>query len=106
MRADAVLRVILNVSLFPQMSLSDAQSASAMSGNRFVKFVGFEDGVPTQFAVRLKNPETVIALQESIKRAMPPDAEQNEEKVSKAVAVSEPAPESASESRSKDLDKD
>lgn len=47
MRADGVLRVILNVNLFAGMSCDVAQ-------DKFVKLVAVEDGKPVNFAIRVR----------------------------------------------------
>ncbi|KAJ1023144.1 hypothetical protein NDA16_003297 [Ustilago loliicola] len=54
MRADGVLRVILNVSLFKGMKCELQE--------KFVRIVAFEDAKPVHYAIKLSNPNNAAAL--------------------------------------------
>lgn len=59
MRSDAVHRLILNVSLFPDMSVTLAQ-------DKFIRFSAFEDGKPRHYTVRTGNPTQGRELHQQI----------------------------------------
>lgn len=65
MRAEGVLRLILNVSLFPGMQVELAQ-------DKFVRFVGLEDGQLIHFALKVSNPAAGTGLFRAIKAQIPP----------------------------------
>lgn len=46
MRADGVLRLILNVSIFPDMK-------AIITGDKYVRFVGVEEGQPMSFLLKV-----------------------------------------------------
>ncbi|PWY97232.1 PH domain-like protein, partial [Testicularia cyperi] len=54
MRADGILRVILNVSLFQGMKCELAE--------KFVRIVAFEDAKPVHYAIKMSNPNNAAAL--------------------------------------------
>jgi len=47
MRADGVLRLILNVSIFPDMK-------AIITGDKYVRFVGVEEGQPMSFLLKVR----------------------------------------------------
>ncbi|CAD6889883.1 unnamed protein product [Tilletia caries] len=64
MRTEGVLRLILNVILFPGMSVELAQE-------KFVRFVAFEDDKLVHFAVRMPQPKVAEELFDTIKSRIP-----------------------------------
>ncbi|KAE8231624.1 hypothetical protein CF326_g3359 [Tilletia indica] len=64
MRTEGVLRLILNVILFPGMSVELAQE-------KFVRFIAFEDGNLVHFAVRMAQPKVAEELFDTIKSRIP-----------------------------------
>ncbi len=64
MRADGVLRVILNVKLFAGMSCQVAQ-------DRFAKLVALEDGKPVHFAIKFGNPNAAHSFCEAVAENSP-----------------------------------
>ncbi|KAG9296516.1 hypothetical protein G9A89_015108 [Geosiphon pyriformis] len=65
MRADAVLRVILNISLFTGMSVQLAAS------EKYVRLNAFENSKPVHLAIKLPSSDLAIQLHESIIHALP-----------------------------------
>jgi len=47
MRTDGVLRLILNVAIFPEMN-------AVITGEKYVRFVGIEDGTPIPFLLKVR----------------------------------------------------
>ncbi|KAF9926860.1 hypothetical protein FBU30_003650, partial [Linnemannia zychae] len=45
MRTDGVLRLILNMSIFPEMNV-------AITGDKYIRFMGFEDGKPLSYLLK------------------------------------------------------
>lgn len=64
MRAEGVLRLILNVALFSGMKVELAQ-------DKFVRFVAVEEGALVHFALRVSNPAAAHALYQAIKTRIP-----------------------------------
>lgn len=64
MRAEGVLRLILNVALFPGMSVEIAQ-------DKFIRFVAMEDGKLQHFAVKVSNGAAGQSLFGAIKHHIP-----------------------------------
>lgn len=54
MRADGILRVILNVHLFKGMKCELAE--------KFIRIVAFEDNKPVHYAIKVSNPNNAVAL--------------------------------------------
>ncbi|RHZ80815.1 hypothetical protein Glove_132g297 [Diversispora epigaea] len=65
MRADNVLRVILNVALFPGMHVERSQE-------KFVRLLAFEGGQLVHLAIKLSNSNTADDLYRAINDAIPP----------------------------------
>ncbi|KAK0550552.1 hypothetical protein OC846_002382 [Tilletia horrida] len=65
MRTDGVLRVILNVTLFPGMSITHAQE-------RFVRFGVYEDGKLVNLALKVSQNKVAEELYETIQSRIPP----------------------------------
>lgn len=63
MRSEAVLRLILNVSLFPGMSVTLAQ-------DKFVRLSAFEDEKLKHFTIRVANAGLGRELYDSIKECL------------------------------------
>lgn len=59
MRSEAVHRLILNISLFPGMSVTLAQ-------DKFVRLSAFEDGKLRHFTMRIQNPQQSKELYDQI----------------------------------------
>ncbi|CAO1627913.1 unnamed protein product [Parajaminaea phylloscopi] len=64
MRAEGVLRLILNVALFSGMSVESAQ-------DKFIRFVAMEDGKLQHFAVRVSNAAAASTLVSTIRHYIP-----------------------------------
>ncbi|KAF9431425.1 hypothetical protein BGZ76_000322 [Entomortierella beljakovae] len=62
MRTDGALRLILNVSIFPEMSV-------AITGEKYVRFIGIEEDQPLPFLLKVKDAAVANGVVESIKRA-------------------------------------
>lgn len=67
MRADSVLKVILNTPLIPQMDVFSGMKSS-LSGEKFVRVTAVEDGKPCQYAFRTGNKETSNELYETLSK--------------------------------------
>jgi Ran-binding protein 3 len=61
MRADAVLRVILNLPLVQNMEVAQGMKSS-LASDKFVRITGFEDKKPHQYALKAANPELAQEL--------------------------------------------
>jgi Ran-binding protein 3 len=61
MRADAVLRVILNLPLVQNMEVAQGMKSS-LASDKFVRITGFEDKKPHQYALKASNPELAEEL--------------------------------------------
>lgn len=89
MRAEGVLRLILNVRLFPGMGVELAQ-------DKFVRFVALEGGegavggVPCHFAVRCSNAAAGRALYDAVKGHIPKAASTEEAKVASGGGTGAP----------------
>lgn len=70
MRADGVLKVILNLPLLPKCEVMSGMNSS-LSGEKFVRVNGIEDGKPFQYALRTANAEASTKLFEQIKKLIP-----------------------------------
>ena len=46
MRTDGVLRLILNISIFPEMNV-------AITGDKYIRFMGVEEGKPVSFLLKV-----------------------------------------------------
>ncbi|KAI1306690.1 hypothetical protein EDD11_004693 [Mortierella claussenii] len=62
MRADGVLRLILNVAIFPDMNV-------VVTGDKYVRFIGIEEGKPISFLLKVKDATVANEVVEGIKRA-------------------------------------
>ncbi|KAG0232710.1 hypothetical protein BGW42_007964 [Actinomortierella wolfii] len=62
MRTDGVLRLILNIAIFPQM-------IPLITGEKYVRFIGIEDKKPIAFLLKVKDSETAQAIVVAIQRA-------------------------------------
>ncbi|GJJ73409.1 Ran-binding protein 3 [Entomortierella parvispora] len=62
MRADGVLRLILNIAIFPDMK-------AIITGDKYVRFVGVEDGQPMSFLLKVKDITEAENVVRSIARA-------------------------------------
>ncbi|EPQ31414.1 uncharacterized protein PFL1_00749 [Pseudozyma flocculosa PF-1] len=60
MRADGILRLILNVSLFPGMKCELQE--------KFVRIVAFEDGNLAHFAIKMSNPTNAVAFMDAVQK--------------------------------------
>uniref|UniRef100_A0A060T9E5 ARAD1D17248p n=1 Tax=Blastobotrys adeninivorans TaxID=409370 RepID=A0A060T9E5_BLAAD len=67
MRADSVLKVILNIPLIPQMDVFSGMKSS-LSSEKFVRVTAVEDGKPCQYAFRTGNKETSNELYETLSK--------------------------------------
>lgn len=47
MRTDGVLRLILNVSIFPEMNVT-------ITGDKYIRFMGVEEGAPLPFLLKVR----------------------------------------------------
>lgn len=65
MRSDAVLRVILNVQLFPGMQCD-------LDQERFIRIAAMEEGGLSHLALKLANASEAAALQEQLHAYIPP----------------------------------
>ncbi|KAF9355914.1 hypothetical protein BGX34_010189 [Mortierella sp. NVP85] len=62
MRTDGVLRLILNVAIFPEMN-------AVITGEKYVRFVGIEDGTPIPFLLKVKDAQVANEVVDNIKQA-------------------------------------
>ncbi|KAG0267982.1 hypothetical protein BGZ95_002685, partial [Linnemannia exigua] len=62
MRTDGVLRLILNISIFPEMNMS-------ISGDKYIYFMGIEEGKPISFLLKVKDAATADEVVQHINRA-------------------------------------
>ncbi|KAF9974239.1 hypothetical protein BGZ65_008837, partial [Modicella reniformis] len=62
MRADGVLRLILNVSIFPGMNV-------VVTGDKYVRFIGIEEGKPIPFLLKVKDAAMAGEVVGGIQRA-------------------------------------
>ncbi|KAG0200579.1 hypothetical protein BGX28_006403 [Mortierella sp. GBA30] len=62
MRTDGVLRLILNVAIFPDMNM-------VITGDKYVRFIGIEDGKPIPFLLKVKDATVAEEVVRSIDRA-------------------------------------
>lgn len=70
MRADAVLRVILNLPLIASTTVSKGMKSS-LASDKFVRVTGVEDSKPVQYALKAANPEVAGELYNQIDRLLP-----------------------------------
>ncbi|KAF9183043.1 hypothetical protein BGZ50_004457 [Haplosporangium sp. Z 11] len=63
MRTDGVLRLILNVAIFPDMN-------AVITGEKYIRFIGIEDGKPIPFLLKVKDATVADEVVRSIDRAM------------------------------------
>ncbi|KAF9292045.1 hypothetical protein BGZ68_000613 [Mortierella alpina] len=63
MRTDGVLRLILNVAIFPDMNV-------VVTGEKYVRFIGIEDGKPIPFLLKVKDASVAEDIVRSINRAV------------------------------------
>ncbi|VVT50836.1 uncharacterized protein SAPINGB_P002896 [Magnusiomyces paraingens] len=70
MRADGILKVILNVPLSKSTEVFAGMKSSLASEN-FVRITAFEEGKPFQYSLRTNNADTAKELYESIKKLLP-----------------------------------
>lgn len=70
MRADGVLKVILNVPLYKTVEVMEGMKSS-LSSEKFVRISCFEEGKPIQYSLRTSNAETAKKLYENIKKLIP-----------------------------------
>ncbi|KAF9272132.1 hypothetical protein BGZ88_005154 [Linnemannia elongata] len=62
MRTDGVLRLILNVSIFPEMNVT-------ITGDKYIRFMGVEEGAPLPFLLKVKDAATAEEVVQNINRA-------------------------------------
>ncbi|KAG0286872.1 hypothetical protein BGZ96_009097 [Linnemannia gamsii] len=62
MRTDGVLRLILNISIFPEMNVT-------ITGDKYICFTGVEEGAPLSFLLKVKDAETAEEVVQNINRA-------------------------------------
>ncbi|KAG0378148.1 hypothetical protein BGX24_004613 [Mortierella sp. AD032] len=62
MRTDGVLRLILNITIFPEMNIS-------ISGDKYIYFMGIEEGKPISFLLKVKDAATADEVVQHINRA-------------------------------------
>ncbi|KAF9985599.1 hypothetical protein BGZ75_002746 [Mortierella antarctica] len=63
MRTDGVLRLILNVAIFPDMNV-------VITGEKYVRFIGIEEGKPIPFLLKVKDATVAEDIVRSINRAV------------------------------------
>ncbi|KAF9962033.1 hypothetical protein BGZ72_000100 [Mortierella alpina] len=63
MRTDGVLRLILNVAIFPDMNV-------VITGDKYIRFIGIEDGKPIPFLLKVKDATVAEDVVRSIDRAV------------------------------------
>ncbi|KAF9547382.1 hypothetical protein EC957_008569 [Mortierella hygrophila] len=69
MRTDGVLRLILNVSIFPEMNVT-------ITGDKYIRFMGVEEGAPLPFLLKVRGLYVIsIVFVRTLLDAMEPDAE-------------------------------
>ncbi|KAG0250187.1 hypothetical protein BG011_008591 [Mortierella polycephala] len=62
MRTDGVLRLILNVAIFPDMN-------AVITGEKYIRFIGIEDGKPIPFLLKVKDATVADEVVRNIDRA-------------------------------------
>lgn len=68
MRTDGVLRLILNVSIFPEMNVT-------ITGDKYIRFMGVEEGAPLPFLLKVRELYVIsIVVMRTLPEAMEPDA--------------------------------
>ncbi|KAF9118771.1 hypothetical protein BGW39_000879 [Mortierella sp. 14UC] len=62
MRTDGALRLILNISIFPEMNMT-------ISGDKYIRFMGIEEGKPISFLLKVKDAAIADEVVQHINRA-------------------------------------
>ncbi|KAF9912989.1 hypothetical protein BX616_010190 [Lobosporangium transversale] len=70
MRADGVLRLILNVAIFPDMNV-------VITGEKYIRFIGIEDGKPISFLLKVKDAVVASEVVDAINHASERQARKN-----------------------------
>ncbi|KAG0228771.1 hypothetical protein BGX31_006449 [Mortierella sp. GBA43] len=63
MRTDGVLRLILNIAIFPTMNM-------VITGDKYVRFIGIEEGKPISFLLKVKDAVVANEVVDNVARAI------------------------------------